>query len=180
MKRLGLILACLFFTSLALAAKLPYDETADAKADITRGLALADAGKTNLLVVFGANWCPDCRRLDKKLYEKDSPLGKENFVVVKVDVGNFDKNLELVNAYGNPVKKGIPAAVVLTPDNQIVYKGRLVYLIEPQRRLFRTAVFAAAGLGLAVAAAGGIWLLRRKISAKGFARRADGGPPVQM
>ncbi|MBV8467569.1 MAG: thioredoxin family protein [Burkholderiales bacterium] len=121
MKRL--ILAALLALGLAAsAADLPYDEQADAKADVKQ--ALVDAHRSNkpVLLVFGANWCPDCRALNQALKtEKNAGLIKQAFNVVKIDVGHFDKNLDIVTVYGDPIKKGIPAVVVLSPDNEVLY-----------------------------------------------------------
>ena len=105
----------------ALAASLPYDETADAHAELQRALRDARSEDKDVLLVFGANWCQDCRELDKAIHGSSAQLIDVRFVVVKVDVGNFDKNLDIAGAYGNPIQKGIPAAVVLTPGNKIVY-----------------------------------------------------------
>ena len=44
-----------------------------------------------------------------------------NFVTVKVNVGRFDKNLDVVKPYGDVIKKGIPSIVVATADRQLVY-----------------------------------------------------------
>jgi protein disulfide-isomerase len=115
---LGLALIC---SATMAAATLPYDEKADAGADLNKALAEASAQHKKVLVVFGANWCPDCRELDKSLHGKSAPLIDSKFVVVKVDVGHFDKNQEIANAYGNPIKKGIPAAVLLSAKNDVLY-----------------------------------------------------------
>ena len=133
--RLALILASLLMSGAALAAApapatapataqhLPYNPAADAKADVTRALADAKAAHVPVLLIFGANWCEDCRALDKALKEgKNAELMQKEFKVVKVDVGNFDHNLDVANAYGNPLKKGIPAAVLVSSsDNQVLY-----------------------------------------------------------
>jgi hypothetical protein len=37
----------------------------------------------------------------------------KHFIVVTVDIGNWDKNLEIVERYGNPISEGIPSLVVL-------------------------------------------------------------------
>ena len=76
-----------------------------------------------VLLIFGANWCEDCRALDKALKEgKNAELMQQQFKVVKVDVGNFDHNLDVAQTYGNPLKKGIPAAVLVSSDNkQVLY-----------------------------------------------------------
>jgi hypothetical protein len=55
------------------------------------------------------------------------------FKVVKIDVGRLDRNLGIAAAYGNPIKKGIPAAGVLSADNQVLYATRAGEL--PGRRL---------------------------------------------
>jgi len=108
----------------AAAAGLPYDERADANAELERALARARTDRNDVLVVFGANWCPDCRELDKALNGSSHALIAGHFEVVKVDVGRFDKNLELANQYGNPIKMGIPAVVVLTADNRMLYSSK--------------------------------------------------------
>jgi protein disulfide-isomerase len=108
--------------SLAHAATGPYDEAADAHAAVRSALAAASQSNTPVLVVFGANWCPDCRVLDMAMHSGSSaPLMQKNFRVVKVDVGRFDRNVDLAEAYGVPLKKGIPAVAVLSPQGKVVY-----------------------------------------------------------
>jgi thioredoxin 1 len=108
--------------SLAHAATGPYDEAADAHAAVRSALAAATQSNTPVLVVFGANWCPDCRVLDTAMHSGSSaPLMQKNFRVVKVDVGRFDRNVDLAEAYGVPLKKGIPAVAVLSPQGKVVY-----------------------------------------------------------
>lgn len=104
------------------AAPMPYDETADARAELRQALVTAKETERPVLVIFGANWCEDCRALDKALNTgRNAELVKREFGVVKVDVGNFNKNMDLAQALGNPVKKGIPAAVILSPQNEVLY-----------------------------------------------------------
>jgi len=114
----------LLFAQAVVAANLPYDEKADAKVDLQQALSQAKASNKQVLLVFGANWCPDCRELDKALHGSSAPLINGKFVLIKVDVGNFDKNLDVAQSYGNPIKKGIPAAVVLGADNKILYSTK--------------------------------------------------------
>jgi protein disulfide-isomerase len=110
-------------TTTALAAgPQPYDETADAKAAVQQALVAAQASKLPVLVILGANWCKDCLALDRSLSTgPNAKLVASHFKLVKVDVGNFDRNLDLAARYGNPIKKGIPAAVVLSPDHRVLY-----------------------------------------------------------
>jgi thioredoxin 1 len=116
--------ALAFAVQAAELPELPYDETANAAADLQRALTAAQANRNEVLLVFGANWCPDCRALDKALHGSSHALIAGRFQVVKIDVGRFDKNLDVANQYGNPIKMGIPAVVVLTADNHIVYSSK--------------------------------------------------------
>ncbi|MES2069677.1 MAG: thioredoxin family protein [Pseudomonadota bacterium] len=121
MKKLFSLGLALFTSACLAAGALPYDDKADAGADLNQALATATSQHKKVLVLFGANWCTDCRELDKSIKGKSASLIDSKFVVVKVDVGQFDKNLPIANAYGNPIKKGIPAAVVLSADNTLLY-----------------------------------------------------------
>jgi protein disulfide-isomerase len=115
------------------AAPLPYDDGADAHAALQQGLDEAQTQHKDVLVVFGANWCEDCRDLDVAMHGSSAPLIDSRFVVVKIDVGNFDKNLDLAQRYGNPIQKGIPAAVVVTPDNRVLYSTKAGELANARR-----------------------------------------------
>lgn len=115
-----LALAALSFS--ALAASGPYDETADARAQVAS--AISDAAKTKVpvLVVFGANWCGDCQILDLAFKQgAAAPLIAKHFKVVKVNVGRFDRNMAIAQKYGVPLKKGIPAVAVLSPKGKVLY-----------------------------------------------------------
>jgi thioredoxin 1 len=115
---------CCALTVGAVAAESPYDEKADAEAELRQALVAAHSDHKNVLLVFGANWCPDCRELDKALHGSSQALIAARFDIVKVDVGNFDKNLDIANRYGNPIQKGIPAVVVLSADEHLLYATR--------------------------------------------------------
>jgi thioredoxin 1 len=136
-------LALLFALTLAAAqaAPLPYDEAADARSDLERALTAAKSEQKPVLVIFGANWCPDCRALDRALTSgKNAELVGREFKVVKVDVGQFDRNLDIAARYGNPIKKGIPAAVVLSPQAEVLYATRAGELADA-RHMSETGVY---------------------------------------
>lgn len=114
----------LLATSLTALAGPPaiYDEAADGKAAIRTTLADAEKAKLPVLVVFGANWCGDCRMLDATFKTGPSaPLIAKSFKVVKVDVGRFDRNVDIAEGYRVPLKKGIPAVAVLSPQGKLLY-----------------------------------------------------------
>lgn len=135
-KFLAAVFAALAFGTLANQPALAtpaaiYDESASAAADIAAALSAgAQRGKL-VLIVFGANWCPDCRALDGMA--KEGVLKKvldEGYVVVHVDVGRFNKNLDVAAKYLLDVRKGIPCAVVLaangTPALAATVDGRMM------------------------------------------------------
>jgi thioredoxin 1 len=123
------------------ATPLPYDESADARAAIRAALGAVGAGPRRVLIVFGANWCEDCRSLDQALKAgRNAELMAREFEVVKVDVGRFDRNLDVAKAYGDPIRKGIPAAVVLSADERVLYATKAGELSNA-RRMSATGVY---------------------------------------
>ena len=109
MKQLLVSLALALAASLAGAADRPYDPSADAKAQIQAALTEAAAARQPVLLIFGANWCADCRALDKSLHTgRNAELIAHEFKVVKIDVGNFDHNLDVAADYGNPIGSLLP------------------------------------------------------------------------
>ena len=123
MKRL-LLVALASWALTANATDWPYNESADANADVRQALKAAQAEHKSVLLVFGANWCKDCRVLDKAMHGSSQSLIQGKFEVVKIDVGNFDKNLDIAERYGNPIKIGIPAVVVLGADDKVIYSTK--------------------------------------------------------
>lgn len=106
-------------------AYAPYDEGADAEADVRAAFERAQANGKLVFLQFGANWCPDCRHFARLL---DDPVNAgyvgEHFEIVKIDVGRWDRNDPLVERYGNPTAEGIPAAVVMRADGSEVLATR--------------------------------------------------------
>jgi thioredoxin 1 len=98
----------------ALDAPRPYDDLANANADIAAALEKATVERKLVLLVFGANWCPDCRAFEAEVNAAD--LGTAlalNYVTVKIDVARFNKNTDIARRYGLNLRRGIPAAVIL-------------------------------------------------------------------
>tara|TARA_B100001167_G_scaffold62680_1_gene36820 strand:- start:225 stop:692 length:468 start_codon:yes stop_codon:yes gene_type:complete len=116
MKKLALIACLLLTASYAWSedSHLPYDESANAEIDLAYAITEANKANKHVLIEMGANWCPDCRTLGRYFQRADIKAWlDERFVVVAVDVGEWDKNLEIAERYGNPISEGIPSLVVL-------------------------------------------------------------------
>ncbi|HSU14723.1 thioredoxin family protein [Longimicrobium sp.] len=102
-----------------------YDPRADAHAEIRAALASAARDRKLVLLDFGADWCLDCVILERLFQDAAvQPYLRGHFHVVKVDVGQFDHNLEIVRKYGSPIEGGVPAVVVLAPSGAILANTR--------------------------------------------------------
>jgi uncharacterized protein YyaL (SSP411 family) len=104
-------------------SKPVYDEKADAKAELLAATARAARENKRVLVVFGGNWRPWCIKLDA-FFKKDAAVSKAlwyEYETVKVDVGRFEKNLDLVPGAAEAMKKGgAPFLAVLAGDGKVV------------------------------------------------------------
>jgi hypothetical protein len=94
----------------------------NAHVEIADALKQAAKQHKRVLLVFGANWCYDCHVLDLAFHRPDvaAVLGP-NFEVVHVDVGQGDKNQDIMTQYQVPMARGIPAIAVLDSDGKLLY-----------------------------------------------------------
>jgi thioredoxin 1 len=102
-----------------------YPDPSQARADLTAALKTASATHRRVLIDFGGNWCGDCQVLDLYMHDsKNQPLVEANFVVVHVNVGHIDANLDLAEKYGVPLHKGVPALAVLSDHGALLYSQK--------------------------------------------------------
>jgi len=100
----------------------PYDEKADAHQQVAAAITGASKAQKNVILVFGANWCGDCRALDAQMHKEElAALIATNYEVVKIDVGRFNKNRDIGDKYHVPLKHGIPALAVLDSSGNLLY-----------------------------------------------------------
>jgi len=99
-----------------------YPAGVDAQREISRALETAAKTRKRVLLVFGGNWCYDCHVLDEAFHTPEiAPTLNRNFVVVHVDVGEYNKNLDLAKKYEVPLERGVPAAAVLDRDGKLLF-----------------------------------------------------------
>lgn len=102
-----------------------YPPNADAKADIKAALEKAAREKKHVLIEFGAVWCYDCHVLDLAFKDKQiAPILDQNYVFLRVDVGRYDKNLDIAKQYKVPLEKGIPALAVLDGNGKLLFSHK--------------------------------------------------------
>ncbi|MGZ4871130.1 MAG: thioredoxin family protein [Candidatus Angelobacter sp.] len=99
-----------------------YRSDANAAQDIRKALAAAVKQHKNVLLDFGGNWCIDCHILENAFHQpRIAPLLNSNYVVVHVDVGKYEKNLDLAKKYHVNLEKGVPSLAVLDAQGKVLY-----------------------------------------------------------
>jgi len=102
-----------------------YPQNVDAHKEIAEALQTAAASHKRLILVFGGNWCFDCHVLDEAFHSPDiAPTLNKSFILVHVDIGQMDKNLDVAKKYDVPVENGVPALAVLDSDGKLVYSQK--------------------------------------------------------
>lgn len=121
------------FAQLKTPLPYPYDEKADADKVVAAAKAKAKRENKRLIVDLGGNWCPDCRILagTTELPELKSFIDK-HFVFVSVDVGRFNKNLQVPAHYGITQRlEGVPALLVVDPKtDKLLDEGKVSALSD--------------------------------------------------
>jgi thioredoxin-related protein len=103
------------------AKSKPYDEKADARADIDKALKLAKKENQRVLIQWGGNWCGWCVLLHDR-FKSDPGLKREllyEYKLVFVDIGHMDKNQDLVKSYDAKIK-GVPYLTMLDAEGKVV------------------------------------------------------------
>ena len=109
---------------LSVAEKL-YPEGVNARQEVQAALTRAAKAHKHVLVVFGADWCYDCHVLERAFHRPDvAPVLNTNFEVVHVDIGDGNKNADLLNQYQVPMDRKVPAVAVLDSAGKLLYSQR--------------------------------------------------------
>jgi hypothetical protein len=88
--------------------------------------------KKQPLVIFGANWCPDAQYLEAVMgILTVTKLLAQHYEIMRVDVGDYDQNMELYTVFDMPSEEGVPRVVILD------FKGRVLNFDSNDR--WRTA-----------------------------------------
>lgn len=117
-----------------------YPDPAQAKIDIAAALKTAADTHKRILLDFGGNWCGDCQVLDAYFHDpQNQAILEANFVLVHVNVGYMDANLDVAKRYEVPVEKGVPALAVLSEKGKLLYSQKAGQF-EAMRRMQASAV----------------------------------------
>ena len=93
-----------------------YPDTARGASDLESALARAAREHKRVIVDFGGNWCGDCHVLSFYLNQPaNQALLNANYVLVNINVGELDRNLDIAAKYGIPVQKAYQPFSCSTP-----------------------------------------------------------------
>ena len=119
-----------------------YDPGHDARAVFASARAMAVRADRHLMVVFGADWCPDCRKLhDNLMSDEVTSYMRDHMDFLTVDVGRKDLNIDFAKELGVTVSNGIPVAVFFDSNGDLIgttNRGEL----EPSRYFTSTQILA--------------------------------------
>jgi thiol:disulfide interchange protein len=102
-----------------------YPDPSQARADLATALKTGAATHRRILLDFGGNWCGDCQVLDLYFHDaRNKPILDANFVLVHINIGYMDSNLDIAEKYGVPIKRGVPALAVLSERGVLVYSQK--------------------------------------------------------
>ena len=102
-----------------------YPDPSHAKADLAAAIKTAAESHKRVIVDFGGDWCGDCQVLDIYFHNAENrPILESNFVLVHINIGRMDENLDIAEQYGIPVTLGVPALAVLSDRGKLLYGQR--------------------------------------------------------
>jgi thiol:disulfide interchange protein len=109
----------------------PYDETADADAQVAAAMAKAKATHRLLLIDLGGNWCGDCRVLAALMRQPEvASFVAAHYVVVPVDVGRENKNLQIPARWGVTALTGVPSLLIVDRRGRLLDAGHVAALAD--------------------------------------------------
>jgi thioredoxin 1 len=117
-----------------------YPPSEQASADIAAALKSAAASHKRVILDFGGNWCTDCHVLDLYFHDATNrPLLEAGYILVHINVGHMDANVDITARYQVPLSKGVPAIAVLNDRGKLLYSQKTGEF-EAMRRMQTGAV----------------------------------------
>ena len=135
MKKILVILICLFsYTTYAQETKL-YNPSADAEKDIAAAVKKANAENKYVLLQGGGNWCSWCiefARFCKADPALDSVM-KSAFVWYHLNYSKENENKKVFAKYGYPQRFGYPVFIILNGKGERINTQNSEYLEDGRK-----------------------------------------------
>jgi thiol-disulfide isomerase/thioredoxin len=100
---------------------LPYDRVIYTINDLNKFIEETINAKKQPIIIFGANWCPDCRIFSGTInIPKVKSYIDNYFEILYVDVQRYEINMSLMEEYGIPSQEGIPRVLVFNYEKELI------------------------------------------------------------
>ena len=100
---------------------LPYDGKVYSVNDLNKFINTTIQSDKQPILIFGANWCPDCRIFSGTInIPKIKSYIDKNFQILYIDVKRYEINMELMEEYGIPSAEGIPRVLVFDKNKNLL------------------------------------------------------------
>ena len=99
----------------------PYDGKIYSIGELNDFVSGSIASGKQPIIIFGANWCPDCRIFSGTMdIPKISKFIDKKFNILYIDVLRYEINMQLMEEYGIPSEEGIPRVLVFDKDKNVI------------------------------------------------------------
>ena len=100
---------------------LPYNSEIYNTSDLDNFIDSSIDSQKQPIIIFGANWCPDCRIFSGTIeINSVKKFTDKNFNIMYIDVGRYDKNMNLIEYFDIPPAEGIPRVLVFNLNRKII------------------------------------------------------------
>ena len=100
---------------------LPYERIDLSENDLRNFIDSTIDNNKQPVVIFGANWCPDCRILSAVLdLQTVNKYMEDNFEILYIDLGRYDINMSLMEFFDIMPQQGVPRVVILSKEKEVL------------------------------------------------------------
>ncbi|PWJ39200.1 thioredoxin family protein [Sediminitomix flava] len=135
MKKILLVALFQFVCLLGMAQKHKiYDPSLDGQKQLTEAIALAKQDGKHVFVQVGGNWCSWCIKFHKFVGGNETlkQILEDNYVVVKLNYSNDNKNEKALAQLNYPQRFGYPSFVILDGNGNRLHTQDSGYLESGQ------------------------------------------------
>ena len=109
---------------LDLPLPLPYDGNEISVEEVNKFLSQSIAENKKPIIIFGANWCPDCRIFSGTIdIPKINEFIETYFNILYIDVKRYEINMNLIEYFDIPAEEGIPRVLVFDFNKKVINKS---------------------------------------------------------
>lgn len=124
----------IFFLITFIGCTIPKPTDKKVEQEYARNLKQIQNNNKKLVLLFGADWCGDCKALEMHLANSTVFTAlKNSFLFQKVDVGRFNKNILFNNKFQDPIDGGIPAIVIIDKAEKILVSTNSGYFSNARK-----------------------------------------------